>query len=121
MKKKKNLFADKEKTRAQANIGKGRDPHTAVHSGQGFAGYDKKSKPNPDPTTIKRLKDTVNDRSTSWDTPTFEAHKTNCHKATYKTNSNRLCFWCIDEDCLKKRGEGFRDTGAMNRLDSQNG
>ena len=120
MKTKKNLFADKEKTRAQANIGKGREPRTSGSNNQS-RGYDKGSRPNPDPTTIKNLQDAVNNRSKTWDTPAFEAHKTGCHKATFKTNSNRLCFWCIDEGCLKRRGDGFHNAGDTNCLDAKNG
>ena len=56
---KKNLFADKEKTKAQANVGKGREPHT--FGSDGSKGYDKASRPNPDPATIKNLQDAVND------------------------------------------------------------
>ena len=53
----KNLFGDKEKTKAQANVVKGRESRPF-----GSRGYDKATKPKPDPATIKKLQDAVTDK-----------------------------------------------------------
>ena len=57
----KNLFADKVKTRAQANLGRGSTASNHPTGQFGQAGYDKRTRPSPNPATIKKLKDSVND------------------------------------------------------------
>ena len=114
---KKNLFALKEKTKVQANVGKGKEPNKPFAK----AHYDKSKQPKPDQASIKKLRDVVMDESKTWSNAVWENHKNNCHKVTFKTNSYRICYWCIDEACLKKRGEAFKHISPVNYLDMKNG
>ena len=57
--------------------------------------------PLMDREVVNKLKQEAG--STIFTTTSFERHTRKIDKATFNRNSGRLCYWCVEEECLKKR------------------
>ena len=102
----KNLFADKAKPTAKASLGKG----TPGNNPNGQRN-DRSSKPPPSPQVIQKLKTNAQDTEKKWEVSEWKMHQNECTSATFETNALRICYWCIEADCLKSRGETYRNKG----------
>ena len=57
--------------------------------------------PPMDKKVVDKLKQEAG--SVRFTTATFKKHSDKCDAASFKKNSGRLCYWCVDEQCLKER------------------
>ena len=88
------MFADKPKPsapadKAQANL--------AIKGGK----PNKKPLPPLNPKVMDKLKQEAG--SVRFTTVTFKKHADRVDAASFKKNSGRLCYWCIEEECLRER------------------
>ena len=88
------MFEDKPKPsapadKAQANL--------AIKGGK----PDKKQLPPLDPKVMDKLKQEAG--SVRFTTVTFKKHADRVDAASFKKNSGRLCYWCVEEECLRER------------------
>ena len=88
-----SMFEDKPKPaekgdKAAANLAKG-------------GRIKKEDSPPVEKKTVEKLKQEV--AKISFTTVTFRKHAKNVDDATFGKNSNRLCYWCLGEECLKGR------------------
>ena len=60
-----------------------------------------KDSPPVEKKVVEKLKQEAG--SMRFTTATFKKHAEKVDKATYKTSSSRLCYWCVEEECLKGR------------------
>ena len=107
----KNLFVDKVKPQVKASLSKGNPGKTPYGKG-----YDRSEKPAPDQQTIQRLKTNAQNKTKKWEVTAWKTHQNDCTTATFGTNSNRICFWCVETECLRSRGEAYRNKGPEFQL-----
>ena len=100
------MFDDKSKPtapadNAQANVAvKGDRPQR-----EGLPPMDRK--------VVEKLKQEAG--AVKFTTVTFKTHSDKCDAASFKKNSGRLCYWCVEEQCLKERMKAWykQETNAQ--------
>ena len=61
----------------------------------------KEDSPPVEKKTVEKLKQEAG--KARFTTATFKKHAEKVDAATYRKNSGRLCYWCVEEECFKGR------------------
>ena len=100
------LFEIKEKPagNAQANL--------VLKKGGKGTGFAAQDLPPLDKKEIERLKKEAS--TTKFTTASFKAHMKKCNEASWNKQSGRLCYWCIEANCLHGRRKQFINQDKAN-------